>query len=149
MNSPINSMIVYRVSGCEPKALVSRMMYLAWKASRMTGAGFLQNRGELSEDQVWQVMYEKEDYPGNSPFMSPNKLGDVYADYVAGRMMKFRLKWTDDTIGTGNGPWRSDYQSFCCTYPTFNDLMAAALKTMPNASADLVESVAAEAKESR
>ena len=109
------------------EALVKRMFFLAWKACRgPVGMGFLQDRGELNEEQVWKVCYNAEDYPGGNLFRG-NKPGDVYGDYVAGRMMKVGFKWTDDTVECNGGDgWRNDYQAFCRVYKNFGELARAA-----------------------
>lgn len=109
------------------ESLVKRMFFLAWKACRSAvGMGWLQDRGELNEDQVWNICYNSLDYPGRNALRG-NRPGDVYGDYVSGRMMKVGFKWTEDIVACpGGDSWRRDCQAFCGRYPKFFDLAVAA-----------------------
>lgn len=118
-----------KVNGGESNclALVKRMMFLAWKACGGTfGLGWLQDKGpNQTEDQVWEAMYNRKDYPGGNA-LSPNNPGKVYADYVMGRMMKVGFKWTTDSVELNDSTPRRDYQAWCKVYPTYLDLLKAA-----------------------
>lgn len=114
----------FKVSG-SAEALVKRIMFLAWQASQVSGIGWLQDRGWQPEEVVWQAMYNRQDCPMDN-IDGKNKPGEVYADYVFGRMMKLGIKWDEATISTSTGDFRSDYQSFCHQYRTFADLVEVA-----------------------
>lgn len=119
----------FKVEGCASADLVKRAMYMAWTAcGGPAGMGFLQDRGAQTEDQVWEAMYNKTDYPCA---FDKNQPGKVYADYVLGRMMKVGFKWEGDTVEiTGSSQWRRDYQAFCVHFPTARDLLNAAAESL-------------------
>ena len=48
----------------QAERLVKRMAYLAWKASRVAGAGILQDRGDQTEDEFWKSAIGRDDYDG-------------------------------------------------------------------------------------
>jgi hypothetical protein len=106
--------------------VVKRMFYLAWKAVGGPSGimGCLQDRGEVSEDEVWQNVKTAGDYPGGH--LGRERPGHAYGDYVFGRMMKMGVDWTDDTITTRDSPLRIDYEAWCRKYPTYEALVLAA-----------------------
>jgi hypothetical protein len=110
----------------DAEKVVKRMVFLAWQACGGTfGMGALQDRGpQQTEGQVWHAAYNSTDYVS-----SDNKPGQVYCDYVQGRMMKLHVRWTADTIEL-NDNWRGDYQSFCRTYREPKALFDAAVASI-------------------
>jgi hypothetical protein len=108
-----------------PKAVASRMIYLAWKASRLQGLGFLQDQGDQTEEQVFAQAYHRGDYPGGRDFMggSPD---EVSSDYVFGRMVKLYMKVHPDGIEVRDDTPSPDHQSWCHAYPTYDMLFAEA-----------------------
>ena len=79
--------IVLRTSE-EAQAVAKRMFWLAYEVSSVVGAGFLQAREGATEDDVWENVNTRGDYPGRADMESaPQKA--PYGDYVFGRMMKW------------------------------------------------------------
>lgn len=116
-----------RIECKTPEAAVKRAFWLAWQACGGTmGAGFLQNNPNAGEDDVWNQASNRGDYPGGNAFGS-NKPGNVYGDYVFGRMMKLGLKWDETGIEFTDSAPRSDYQAWCRKYPTYQALIEAAV----------------------
>ena len=99
---------------------VKRMFYLLWKAASVQGYGFLQDRGEMPEDVVWERCKRGHD----SGTINHNQQRP-YADYTFGRMMKFGCEYNDIQIEFRDEPYRSDYQSWCRTYPTAESIKQA------------------------
>lgn len=117
-------MIFQVPEGKSADVLVKKILYLAWKASSVFGMGILQDKGpNQNVNDVWNSTCNRDDYSG----MKINKPGEIYSDYVMGRMMKLRLEWNKESI-TISEDWRDDYQSFCNTYKTPQELFDAALK---------------------
>lgn len=115
-------------TGISGETLAKRMLKLAWDAASIRGMGFLQDRGPLNENQVWEVAVRAVDYLG-----MPNKAsgsGKVNTDYLCGRMMKLYFNYTNTTIEYRDNPWRIDYQSFCHKYEDMPTLIEAALKSL-------------------
>lgn len=115
--------------GLDGWAVVKRMVYLAWKASRVAGLGVFQDRGpDQTEEQIWASMYGRTDYPGGNALSQANKPGDVYADYVHGRCMKLGLSWGDGKVSVRpTYGWRNDCQTFRHAYPAPQSLFDAAV----------------------
>ena len=113
--------------------LAKRIMYLAWKASRCLGLGFLQDRGEQNEEEVWASMMGRRDYGGF--LANTNQTGDVYADYVNGRMMKLGIKWSEGEISLNNDNFDREYQSFARLYPTAQSLFDKAVESLKGVKA--------------
>jgi hypothetical protein len=91
--------------------------WLAYKASSPRGMGFLHERGgEAREHVVKHLKAGKE----------------MYSDYVFGRMVKLII-WRPDefTIMVQDEKPTPDYQSWCGTYPTYAELIAAAELSAP------------------
>lgn len=110
--------------------LAKRIMFLAWQGcGGPLGMGIFQDRGPgVTEDEVWEGMYNKVDYPGKNT-ISPNQPKSVYADYVFGRMMKFSVKWDFGEIELSDN-YDREYQSFCRKYPNAESLFQAAVKSL-------------------
>ena len=121
-------METYLIEGATGEAFAKRMFRLAWDKSCMIGSGFLQDRGELSEDEVWGIMRGAEDYQGAD--CKKPKSGEVDADYVSGRMMKLHYSFAENSISCQPREWRHDYQSFCGAYKDFGALIDAAAKSL-------------------
>lgn len=97
-------------------------VWLAWNASHVAGAGFLQDRGPNQDrEKVWDHAYNQRDYAvRNGP---PERIN---CDYVMGRMMKLHFTVKGATITHQDYEPRLDYQSWCRVYPTFAALFDAA-----------------------
>lgn len=110
--------------GVSPEVIAKRMFWLAWNAAGRTfGAGFLRDRPEATEDQVWVNVQTAADYPGPGH----SKPGKAYGDYVFGRMVKLLVDYTDDSIGVHDDEPQADYQAWCCKYSTYKALAQAAI----------------------
>lgn len=118
---------------------IRRVFFLAWKAcGSPQGMGMFQDRGPgMTEDPVWDNIARRGDYPGGPAIGKPpidqkNGIGDAYADYVFGRMMKlsvqFNFKELTLTISDSTPRW--DYQAWCGTYKTYDALVDAATKEL-------------------
>lgn len=109
-----------------PEKVAKRAIYLAWKASSVEGMGFLRDNPEATEDDVWKAA-NSADYPSDSknPRTKGNKL-IISADYVFGRMMKLLLVVTEDSIEYRDDVLRIEYESWCDSFNSYPDLLAAA-----------------------
>lgn len=104
--------------------VAKRALYLAWKAAGGTaGYGFLQDRGEQSEDNVWKQAYDMGDYSGRRAGTPSERID---ADYVFGRMLKLYFTVKGNTINHGDQEPRRDYQAWCGKYPTYAALFDTA-----------------------
>jgi len=109
--------------------VVKRACYLAWQASQVYGMGFLQDRGNQSEDKVFQNIVTDGDYPDRS--FIRNESG-VFADYVFGRMMKLSIHVNREKgeLSFQDGRVNLEYQSWGVKYPTYKDLINAAIESL-------------------
>lgn len=109
-----------------PEVLAKRIVFLAWKAcGGPMGMGILQNNPGAGEAEVWKQAFGRGDYGGMGA-----KAGQVYADYVFGRMMKLTLSWDASSVTLSDAECRLDYQSWCSTYPTYEALAKAAIASL-------------------
>lgn len=108
-----------------PKQVASKMVYLAYQASRVLGMGAFQMRSNVTEEQVFNNAYNQLDYPAN---FSPKN--EVRADYVFGRCMKLTIVMDKDKIYIPDSATRPDYQTWSHKYPTYKDLYDAAMKEL-------------------
>ena len=98
---------------------VPELFWLAWKASLVVGMGALQDNPSAVKGAV---LSQVGGFRGCDNYS---------ADYVFGRMMKLRFSasMTRDglvRVDLGQEP-REDYQSWCSTYKTNDDLILAAM----------------------
>ena len=113
-----------RIECKNPEAVAKRAFWLAWKACGGTeGMGFLQNNPAAGEEDVWNNARVGADYAGKRE----PKTGEVYGDYVFGRMMKLTLKWNETGIEFRDAVPTRDYQAWCRKYPTYQALIEAAI----------------------
>lgn len=109
-----------------PTALAMEIFWLAWQACPgPCGMGIFQNKPSATKDSVWNNITNQGDYPCN--FNHPS---EPYADYVFGRMMKLGLEIRVDGIEIREFEPRSDYQSWCRTYPTVQKLVDTAFDNL-------------------
>ncbi len=113
-------------------------MFTAWQAcGGPVGMGVFQDRGsQVPEADVINNISRAGDYPGG--LLSRDKPGELYGDYVFGRMMKTSVRYTDDIVDIGHGKPRPDYQAWASRYPTYEKLVEAALATIPGASIEVI-----------
>lgn len=109
------------------EAVVRRAFHLAFVACRRpSGMGVFQDRGpNVTEDQVWQNVQTRGDYPG----FPDERPGRAYGDYVFGRMMKLSVEYSekDGTIKIRDDEPRPDYQGWSGqVYPTYLSLFQEA-----------------------
>lgn len=119
----------FTVPSEQVEPLMRRMFFLAWKAcGGPVGMGILQDRGPIeTEEDVWGNIQTAADYTSNHHI----KPGQVYADYVFGRMMKMGVKYGAENADTGfietrDGDLSPDYESWCEKYPSYEALAQAA-----------------------
>ncbi len=121
-----------RISVSNPEAVAREAFWLAWSAcGSPAGMGFLRDNPGATRDQVWANARDKADYPGGAAIPGfADKPGEVYGDYVFGRMMKLGLKWDADSVEFTDSAPRPDYQSWCRKYPTTEALVRAAIESL-------------------
>lgn len=119
--------IIAPPEGKTVEQLVSRIYWLAFKAcGGPMGMGVLQDRPGIDEAAVAKNVATNGDYvfnPGSRP-------GRVYGDYVFGRMMKLGIEFTSEGVKVSDSVPRIDYQAWCGRYPTYRDLIKAAVATL-------------------
>jgi len=105
--------------------LVRRMFYLAYNACGTTSVlGFLQAQSNASEDDVWNNVMTRGDYPGGSAFSNIKKDNEAHGDYVFGRMMKLNVRFDKDagTIEISDRKPDIDYNRWAMKYNSHIDL---------------------------
>jgi hypothetical protein len=111
--------------------VVKKAMFLAYNAcGGPVGMGILQARNNVTEEDVWNNVANRGDYPGGNSFGSnkiEEKSGKVYADYVFGRMMKLSISWAENEIQVNDGKPSRDYQGWCGTYDSYELLIKVAI----------------------
>jgi len=116
-------MATRKVVGATGEQVAKRAFWLAWQAcGGPLGMGFLQNRPDATEEDVWVGARSAYDYVG----YKCNKPGEVTGDYVFGRMMKLHIEFTEDTVSTRDSMPTYDYQAWCRMYPSYDALIDAA-----------------------
>jgi len=105
--------------------LAKRMFFLAWNACKgPLGMGWLQNRPEATEEDIFQNVASAGDYSGNF------KSEGLYGDYVFGRMMKWGCEVKGNEITLHCRPFEPDYQAFEPIYKDDMALLDAAVKSL-------------------
>ena len=119
---------------CEnPERVARRAFYLAWRACHSpTGMGVFQDRPVATEIDVWDNVRNRGDYGGAG---GGDKPGEVYGDYVFGRMMKLGLQWDADGVSFRADRPTRDYQAWSAVYPTYVELITAAIADLTTDSA--------------
>lgn len=112
-----------------PQKVAKRFFYLAYLASGVFGMGMLQARENATEDEVYNNIRTRGDYP-RIP-------GDVIedrpsADYVFGRMMKVSCTIKEDGIEISESKLDPSYQSWATTYKTRLRLLEKAISEVEN-----------------
>ena len=97
--------------------VVKRAFWLAWNASQVVGMGVLQDNPRATEDDVWECVGKV-------------GLNEFSADYLFGRMMKMFLGLDQNEIKTPTRDLSLDYQSWCGTYASYEDLVHAAIASV-------------------
>lgn len=114
--------------GLKAEEVVKRMFCLAWQAcGGPLGMGVLQDRPGASEDEIWENVGRRGDYPGDPDKRGPS---EAYGDYVFGRMMKLSVHWDDAEIDLGDDSPRGDYQAWCGEYHSYQALFDAAVEAV-------------------
>jgi hypothetical protein len=126
------------ISCRNPEAVVQEAFWLAWQAcGGPLGMGVFQDRPGVTKEDVLRNIARRGDYPGLAKMEAEgrvfpaNKPGEMYADYVFGRMMKLGLRWNETAVlvDEDHNP-RPDYQGWSRTYPTYEALVREALKNV-------------------
>lgn len=108
--------------------LAKRTLFLAWQAAQVGGMGIFQDRGEQTEEEVWNSAYNAHDYQGSEH--KAGKDGELNADYVNGRMMKLFMKWDDNEVTLPTNEVSVQYQSWAHKYPSYDALLTAAKESL-------------------
>ncbi len=105
------------------RTVAARMVWLAFQASSAQGMGFIHagTAANAIEDDVLSCALGQT-YPDGSVCIN--------ADYVFGRMMKLYFWFNEGHITLNPRPLDVEYQSWCRTYPTFEDLRIAAIDSL-------------------
>lgn len=116
----------------KPVEIVKEMLWLAWKACGSPfGMGILQDKPTATKEDIWNNANTMGDYPiRHSPNIVDNASGFVRADYVFGRMMKLNISISPNTVKLPDARPKPDYQAWCSTYWSYQDLYAAAVKNL-------------------
>jgi len=121
-----------------------RIFFLAWQnCGGPLGMGFLQDRPGATENDVWNNVQKRGDYPdlaSISAVKQKDGKGSIHADYVFGRMMKLNVdfNFNDLTITMRDDEPRPDYQGWAKrTIKTYDDLALNALTGL-NINADIL-----------
>lgn len=114
-------------AGFTARQVAERAFWLAWQAcGSPMGMGILRDRDGVTESDVAKNVKSNGDYPCN-PNEEPGRL---YGDYVFGRMMKLAIRFDATTVTSRSDAPRSDYQSWCVKYPTYQSLLDAAVASL-------------------
>jgi hypothetical protein len=109
-----------------PEIFIKRAFWLAWLAcEKTTGLGFLKDRPDASEEDVWNNVKINGDYPINH-----NKRNEFYADYVFGRMMKWGCEIKKEMIYIQDKTFNIEYQSFSIKYKDNQSLINETAKSI-------------------
>lgn len=115
-----------------PEAVAKEALWLAWQAcGGPYGMGVFQDQPGATKEQVVANAMIRGDYPAAS--INRNKPGELYADYVFGRMVKLIIRWDVNGIEVNDNPPRRDYQSWCHEYQTYEILILAAIESIKKA----------------
>ena len=130
---------VIATGGLDPVHVAKRAYYLAWdNAGPPVGMGILQDRPGSKEDEVWAAVCGSADYPGDFKSAKQNRDGSltVEGDYVFGRMMKLRMRITEDAIEVMDHgrPFDVQYSGFAFKYGDADELISAAIQSLESAS---------------
>jgi len=112
----------------KPNTFAKRLFYLLWQASPVVGMGAFQDRGQQPEDTVWERAVTDAEYAGARPCPA----GEVYGDYVFGRMMKTGFDWTgvELTVSDLYTTPAPDYQGWARKYPSIVDAIKETAKQL-------------------
>lgn len=114
-----------------PADVAKRAMFLAYESCGPAGGmGVFQAREGVTEEDVWQNVATSGDYPGDSDNVISEQSGDIFADYVFGRMMKVGCEWNGQTLTVSDREATPDYQEWCTTYPTYEALFQEAINQL-------------------
>ena len=115
--------------------IAREMMWLAWQAcGGPVGMGAFQNRPGATRDDVWKQAIGGRDYPGG--IKAADGPGIATGDYVFGRMMKIHFTFDADSVTVPDGAQQPDYQAWCTTYATYDDLAKAAIESLDHPKAE-------------
>lgn len=108
--------------------VIKRALFLAYNASQVYGAGILQKRNGVTENDVFQNAAFSGDYPSHHGV----GINAIRADYVFGRMMKLSMEINNDknTILVYKDETDIEYQSWGKVYETHTKLVEAAIKSL-------------------
>lgn len=100
-------------NGVSPEKVAQSFMFLAYKlCGGETGMGYLQARSDITIHNIFK-------FCGNWPTSYPNEIFEVRGDYVAGRMVKTRIRYCPDEnwVEIDDKVPTPDYQGWCAGIP--------------------------------
>ena len=128
----------FKINKDKVDAVLRRIFYVAWNnCGGTSGMGWLQDAPDATEEQVWENVTSRGDYPGANIMRKPavginekTMKGEASADYVFGRMMKLHVDFdiNEGTITVRDDQPRPDYQGWARgKIKTYDDLVFTAL----------------------
>jgi len=112
-----------------PREVAEEALWLAWQScGYAVGMGVFQDRHGVTKEDVINNVISAGDYPGTA-MLTGRKPGEIFADYVFGRMMKFNLTIERNRILYPECALTPDYQSWCRVYKTYEDLLNSAVES--------------------
>ena len=123
--------------------LLKRIFFMLYSAcGGPAGMGFLQARKDATEEDVWKNVTTGADYPGDRGEQEFAR-GQVYGDYVFGRMMKWGVKLDPEknSFTIHKEEFDPEYQGFARTYRSNEAILDAAMKSFDVEEGYAVEKV--------
>lgn len=109
------------------EAVAKRAFWLAWQACwRPEVMGLLRDKPTATEALIWANVRSAGDYNMNLT-SSP---GEVYGDYVFGRMMKLWIGYDNESVSVPLLEVNSSYQGWASKYSTYEKLIERAVGSL-------------------
>jgi hypothetical protein len=110
--------------------VASRALFIAYNASLVFGMGAFKAQENKTENEVFNNVITKGDYPGKLQSIPDMSNCHLYADYVYGRMMKLKMTIVNNTIQFYDDKPKIGFQSWATTYKSYNKLFKLAMKEL-------------------
>lgn len=111
-----------------PLETAREAFWLAYKsAGAASGMGMLQARDNVNRENVFENVKNEGDYPGE-PIRSGD--GELYGDYVFGRMLKLRLEIKGEGVEVPTTEVDPRYQGWARKYESYEELIQAAVENV-------------------
>lgn len=107
--------------------IAKRVMFLAYQAAAVVGAGQFQAVDDATEDEVWERICTC----GDRLFANkPRQTNPVFAEYVFGRLMDLRVTLDASSCEISDRPLDVENNTWSRTYPTAADLADAVVASL-------------------